>query len=95
MDKLNETLGTLQGEIELLQEYELPQPKSGWRTSELVMTVGAAAIAVLVLFGYVPAPDADMVNGWVVELGRIVGSLGLLGATVWKYIESRTRAKGG
>lgn len=63
--------------------------KSGWRTTEFYITLGAQVIAILVLLGYLSSGETAGANAtW----GRAVeGAAALIGAglSAWKYIESR------
>ena len=67
--------------------------KPGWQTTEFYITLVAQILPFLVLFKVVPADDAQTLQDTIGHAIMAVGAFAAAGASLWKYIQSRTDQK--
>jgi len=83
---------------EMVELPDIPDPKSGPKTTEFYLTLLSYALAALVLYGVVTAAEAqailDSLNTFVGAATGLIVALGPVASTVM-YIYSRTKVKSG
>ena len=68
-------------------------PKAGWQTTEFWVSILFQILPVLMILRIVNADDAKTLGDAITQCVEAIGSLGAGGGVLWKYIQSRIKAK--
>lgn len=67
--------------------------KSGWRTSEFWLTVGASVVALLVLLGFVTTEEGELIKSQLVQVVALGGPFLVALSSLVVYIWGRVQIK--